>query len=343
MAGKGNNRPGGFKALIKAIRNARWLAVLLGIIILGLVFSNLSPAFLKFKNLQNISVQAAVTGVMAVGMTFVIMTAGIDISVGANLFLTLAMVAWVALNGPDPYGSFASYPLALFLGAFFGLGNGLIINYLGINPLVTTLATLTAYRGMAIHITEARIMTVPQEVRFLGVGKLGPVPIPIILALLVVVAGALVLHYTRFGRYVLAIGSSQQSARETGLPVRKVLIGVYAIAGATSGIGAMILLGRVGAVQSDLGIGIEFTVITAVVLGGTYLSGGRGSMIGSLMGAILLVMTNNGLNLIGASPFIYDIVRGGVLIGAVSLDRAATADLMSEWLPAFRRLVSSEN
>lgn len=336
------NGRGWSAALLRSLRSSRWLAVFVGIILLAIVFSSLSPAFLKSRNMQNIAVQAATTAIMAVGMTFVIMTAGIDISVGANLFLTVAVVAWTALHGPEPYGAYLSYPLAVVLGALLGLGNGLVINYLGVNPLVTTLATLTAYRGMAIHITQARIMTVPAEVRLLGIGSVGPIPVPIIVASIVVVVGALVLHYTRFGRYVLAIGSSHRSARESGLPVRRVLIGVYAIAGATAGLGAMILLGRVGAVQSDLGIGIEFTVITAVVLGGTNLAGGRGSMVGAAMGAILLVMINNGLNLIGASPFIYDIVRGSVLVAAVGLDRAASAGLVGRWVPAIRGLVSSK-
>ncbi|MEZ4518746.1 MAG: ABC transporter permease [Chloroflexota bacterium] len=318
---------------LSAIRGARWLAVLGGIIVLGFVFTMLSPAFLSLRNMQNIAVQAAVTGVMAVGMTYVIMTAGIDISVGSILYLTVTVVAWVALTFQSPLASYSTYFIAIGLGGLLGLINGLIINYVGINALVATLATYVAYRGMATHITEARILTVPAEVRILGIGSIGGFPMPVLVLLVVAAIGALVLHFTRFGRYVLAIGSSQRSAVETGLPVRKTLIAVYAIAGACAGIGAMILLGRVGAVQSDLGVGIEFTVITAVVLGGTYLSGGRGSIIGSVLGAIFLVMIDNGLNIIGASPFIYDIVRGAVLIGAVLIDRAATVEFFRKGFP----------
>lgn len=310
---------------------ARWLAVLGGILVLAFVFSQLSPAFLQFRNLQNIIVQAAVTGVMAIGMTFVIMTAGIDISVGGILFLTLVIGTQLSLQFNLEQAPYLIYVIAVLLGGFLGLINGLIINYIKINPLITTLATLSIYRGLAIHITQARIIIPPESARFLGVGRIGEIPVPLITALLVAIIGILILKYTRFGRYALAVGASKSSAVESGLPVKPVLIMVYAVAGLCAGLGGMILLGRVGAVQTDMGIGIEFTVITAVVLGGTLLSGGRASMLGSLLGAIFLVMIDNGLNMIRVSAFIYDIVRGGVLVGAVLIDRAASVELFRNW------------
>ncbi|MBC7225210.1 MAG: ABC transporter permease, partial [Anaerolineae bacterium] len=314
------------RSFFASIRNARWLAVLGGILLLGLAFSQLSPAFLQFRNLQNIIVQASVTGVMAIGMTFVIMTAGIDISVGGILYLTLVLATALSLR-MEASGETAGaivYIAAMVLGAILGLFNGLLINYVGINPLVVTLATLTVYRGLAIHINKAGITIPPESARFLGIGKVYGVPVPLIMAILVTAIGALVLSRTRFGRYALAIGASSTSAYESGLPMRAVLIAVYVIAGFCAGLAGLIMMGRVGAVQTDMGIGIEFTVITAVVLGGTLLSGGRASMLGSLLGAILLVMIDNGLNLIHASAFIYDIVRGAVLIGAVLIDRASS-------------------
>lgn len=150
---------------------------------------------------------------------------------------------------------------------------------------------------------------------------------PLIVIMIVMVIGMLILRFTRFGRFALAVGSSQRSAIESALPVKSVLLSCYTIAGLLAGLAGMILLGRVGAVQTDMGIGIEFTVITAVVLGGTLLSGGTASMLGSVLGAIFLVMIDNGLNLIHASAFIYDIVRGAVLVGAVLIDRASTQEL----------------
>lgn len=305
------------------LKNARWLAVLGGILVFGFIFSQLSPAFLGLRNLQNIIVQAAVTGVMAIGMTFVIMTAGIDISVGGTLYLTIVLVTEISLKSSIASTPYVIYLLALVLGASLGLINGLLTNYIGINPLVTTLATLSVYRGLAIHINQARITIPPKTARFLGIGKIAGVPVPLIAVIVVTIIGAIVLRYTRFGRYALAIGSSKRSAVESRLPLKKVTLAVYTIVGLCSGLGGLIMLGRIGAVQTDMGIGIEFTVITAVVLGGTLLSGGYASMLGSLMGAILLVMIDNGLNLIHASAFIYDIVRGSVLIGAVFIDRVA--------------------
>ena len=319
------------QAALAALRNARWLPVLGGIVLLALVFSQLSPAFLKFRNLQNIAAQASVTGIMAAGMTFVIMTAGIDISVGATIYLSLVLANEIALKSMTPFVVYLVYPLSVVLGAFLGLVNGLLRDLLRINPLVTTLATYIIYRGMATHITRAKDIHPPGSARFFGIGDLGGVPMPIVIVLVVALVSALVLRYTRFGRYVLAIGASPASAYQSGLPVRRVLVAVYVIAGACAGLGGLVLLGRVGAVQNDMGIGIEFTVITAVVLGGTQLSGGRGSVVGSLLGAVLLIMINNGLNIVRASPYIYDILRGSVLVGAVFLDRLSAVQRAGAW------------
>lgn len=331
-------RPHSVASTLSGLRSARWLPVLAGIILLGLVFSQLSPAFLKFRNLQNIGAQASVTGIMACGMTYVIMTAGIDISVGAIVYLSLVLANEIVMKSATPVVVYMVYPLSLVLGSLLGLINGLLKDTLRINPLVTTLATYIIYRGIATHITKARDIHPPEGARFLGIGKLAGVPMPILILLAVAVICALVIRQTRFGRYVLAVGASQDSAHQSGLPVRAVLIAVYVIAGATAGLGGLVLLGRVGAVQNDMGIGIEFTVITAVVLGGTQLSGGRGSIVGSLFGAILLVMINNGLNLIHASPYIYDIVRGGVLVGAVFIDRLSAVQRAGSWSPLRLRL-----
>lgn len=313
---------------ISRLKSARWLAVLGGILVFGFVFSQLSPAFLSLRNLQNIVVQAAVTGVMAIGMTLVIMTAGIDISVGGILYLTIVLTTEISLKSSATSAPYLIYLLALILGATLGLINGLLTNYLRINPLITTLATLSVYRGLAIHINQARITIPPESARFLGIGKIAGIPVPLLTVILMTIIGTIVLRYTRFGRYALAIGSSKRSAMESKLPVKNVTLTVYTIAGVCAGIGGLIMLGRIGAVQTDMGIGIEFTVITAVVLGGTLLSGGYASMLGSLMGAILLVMIDNGLNLIHASAFIYDIVRGSVLVGAVVIDRVAMQRLL---------------
>ena len=320
--------------MLKNLRKARWIAVLVGILVLGFIFAQLNPSFLNIKNLQNILVQAAVTGVMAIGMTFVIMTAGIDISVGGILYLTLVLATEFSLKTQIGQSVPVSiYLVAVVVGTLLGFINGLVINYIGINPLITTLATLSIYRGLAIHINQARI-TIPNQVaRFLGIGSLQGIPMPLIILVIILILGMFLLRYTRFGRYALAVGSSERSAVESGLPVKSVLLGCYALVGFLAGLAGMILLGRVGAVQTDIGIGIEFTVITAVVLGGTLLSGGSASILGSVMGAVFLVMIDNGLNLINASAYVYDIVRGSVLVGAVLIDRASSLKGLGKLLP----------
>jgi ribose transport system permease protein len=320
-------------AMRATLRGARWLTVLAGVLLLGLVFSRLSPAFLEFQNLKNIAVQSSVTGVMAVGMTFVIMTAGIDISVGAILYLTAALVGELAASHASGASAILAYVVGIALGTALGLMNGLVTTSLRINPLVTTLATLNIYRGLALHINQANITLVPDSARYFGIGTLASVPVPVLTMLAVGTICALILRFTRFGRYVLAIGVSERSARETHLPVNKVQVAVYGIAGACAGLGGLILLGRVGAVQSDMGIGIEFTVITAAVLGGTSLAGGRGSIVGTLLGAILLVMIDNGLNLMNASPYVYDIVRGGVLVSAILIQGLPIGRQLRVWPP----------
>lgn len=319
------------RSLMLRFRNSRWLAVMGGILLLGFLFSQLSPVFLQLRNLQNIVVQSAVTGVMAIGMTFVLMTAGIDISVGGILYLTIVLITEMSLKGLGAFMPYLIYLVALAIGAFLGLINGLLTNYMRINPLITTLATLSVYRGLALHINQGRHTVAPASLRFLGIGKIAGIPVPFIMAILVMLIGSFILHYTRFGRCGLAIGNSKHSAYDSGLPVRRVLITVYVIAGFCSGLAGLIMLGRVGTVQPNMGIGVEFTVITAVVMGGTLLSGGRASILGSLMGAVLLVMIDNGLNLIQASAFIYDIVKGSVLVGAVLVDRATTLGLFKKW------------
>jgi ribose transport system permease protein len=319
-----------FRSIFDRMRRVRWVAVLVGVFLLGAGFSFLSPAFLTARNLGNIAIQSAITGVMAVGMTFVIMTAGIDISVGAIAYLTSALGAALVIQYQSPI---IMYLIGIFLGILLGLINGLIINFLRINPLVTTLATLYIYRGLGIHANQAGITIVHQGARFFGIGSIAGVPMPLILPILIGIIGALILNYTRFGRYVLAIGNSQDAAHDSGLPVRQVLIAVYVVAGLCAGLGGLILAGRVGAVSSDQGVNIEFTVITASVLGGTNLYGGRGSILGSLIGAVLLVMIDDGLNLISASPYIYDTVRGAVLVGAVMIDRASTLRLFTTGFP----------
>lgn len=296
----------------------KWFPVAAATIVLCALLSIASPAFLSLSNFQSILMQSSVTVIMAVGMCFIIMSGGIDISMGAILFFTSALFAKL-LAETEAY--FLCISAAMLCATSLGALNGVLVNKFRISPLITTLATYSIYRGMAIHLTDAQNIPVPREMGFFGNGNVLGIPVPILLLVFVFLVGAYTLNKTRFGLYLRAIGNSTRSASESGLPVKWVTVVVYAIGGFVTGIAALILIARVGGLQSGIGIGIEFTVIAAVILGGTKLSGGSGSIVGSVIGAIFLILIDNGLNLLNASPYIYDIVRGLVLLTAVLIDR----------------------
>ncbi|MFI3174821.1 MAG: ABC transporter permease [Bacillota bacterium] len=297
-----------------------WVSVAIATVLLAVVLSFMSPAFLQISNFKNIIVQSSITGIMAVGMSFIIMTAGIDISVGAILFFTGSLFAQMLQAG---IGAVPAMLLTLLAATALGALNGILIVKMKMTPFITTLATYNVYRGAALHITKAGNIPVAKEVRFLGTGEIAGIPVPILLFIVIVLIGAYLLKYTKFGTYAKALGNSEKSATETGLPVGKVTIAVYMLGGLTAGLSGLILISRIGGLQSGMGIGMEFSVIAAVVLGGTKLSGGEGSMLGSVLGAIFLVLIENGLNLIQASSFIYDVVKGVVLLIAVFVDRVS--------------------
>lgn len=303
--------------------------VLVAGVALFVLFAFLSDRFATVSNLRNIAIQASATTIVAVGMTYVITTAGIDLSVGATVFLTAALATAGLEQGLSP-GSVML--LAPFAGALLGLFNGLAVGRLGINPLIVTLAALSLFRGLGGHITRLENIPLPGGVRTMGTSDVAGVPTPVLVAAVVVLIGHLAFRRTVFGRYVQAVGANRAAAEEAGLPVRRVLVGVYALTGLAAGIAALIIVGRLGAVQPTVGNGFELTVITAVVLGGTSLAGGRGSVLGTVLGALILITVENGLILIAASPYVFDIVRACVLILAVAAEaiqrREAAATLL---------------
>ncbi len=309
------------QALTHWMNRQKWLAIFVATCCLTLILTVVSPVFLTLSNMQSVLVQSSVTAIMAIGMTYIILTAGIDISVGAILFFTSALFAQTMLET----GSYVlSFALAMLCATVLGALNGVLIVKFRISPLITTLATYSMYRGAAIHLTGAQNIPVPREMGYLGNGRLFGLPVPILILIVVFLFGLYLLTYTRFGVYVRALGNSERSATETGLPIQKVTVAAYAITGFLTGIAALVLLARVGGLQSGIGIGIEFTVIAAVILGGTKLTGGSGTIVGSVFGAVFLVLIDNGLNLLNASPYIYDIVRGSVLVAAVVVDRVSS-------------------
>lgn len=282
-----------------------------GLIVL---FALLQPNFFTGANLVNILIQASVLLIASTGATYVIITAGIDLSVGALMFLSCAFVA-ATLGAGVP--AVAAVLLAPLLAMVLGALNGMVIARFAVPAMLVTLATMQIFRGIGGHLTEQRSIVIAPEARFLGQGDWLGIPRPVVVALIVVAIGAYVLRRTRFGKQVQALGSNPSAAANAGLRIASLLVAVYAIAGFTAGLASMVQLGRLGAVQPTLDLGFELTVITAVVLGGTALTGGVGGIVGTAIGALILVLVENGLVLAGASPYIFDIVRGAVLLAAV--------------------------
>lgn len=293
--------------------------VLVGFVLVAAAIASQKPEFLDRDNLVNVVRQTSIPGIMAVGMTFVILTGGIDLSVGSTL--ALAGVCCATLER-------AGWPLpvvvlgALGTGALVGLANGLVITRGRVAPFVVTLGTMSIVRGWAHISTDAQpISRFGEAFRWIGTGSLAGVPVPIVLFLGAVLAAAVVLGRTRLGRYTYAIGGNVQAARLSGVNVAWHTTMAYVICGLTAGASALVLTSRLNAAESKAGLGDELDVIASVVIGGTSLSGGRGSVWGTLLGALLIGMINNGMNLMKISAHWQLVVKGAIIVAAVLVDR----------------------
>jgi ribose/xylose/arabinose/galactoside ABC-type transport system permease subunit len=300
-----------YRRLRAAARIEPLLPVLL---VLLLALSVSYHGFATVANFRNIAVQASPLIVAAVGMTYVIMTAGIDLSVGSMLFLAAAIESSQAIVGRPTAVVFAAICAT---GVLMGLLNGLAVALTRVPALIVTLATMQVFRGAGGHITGQQNIDLPAKLRGIGTGSLLGVPTPVLIAAAVALGGGFLFSRTTFGRYVQAVGSNFDAAVDAGLPVRRVIVGAYALAGLLAAVASLTQTARLGAVQPSIGQGYELTVITAVVLGGTSLFGGRGSIGGTVLGALILTTVETGLVFSGASPYVFDIVRGGVLLAAV--------------------------
>lgn len=305
-------------AVWSRLRNFNWTPIVLLAVVVA-VTSLLSPEFFQFQNLINVGRQSAIIGVIAVGMTFVILTAGIDLSVGSTLALTAVSSAMMIQAGiPIPLAML----LTLLIGAMVGVANGIGVAMLGLQPFIMTLATLATIRGLALRIAEGNPIAFQTDswiFNFFGIGEIGPVPGPLIIFIVVAAVGWFVLRYLPFGRYVYAIGGSKEAARLSGVRTKRVLIGVYVISGVCAAIAGLMTASRLSVGEPIAGNLAELDAIAAVVIGGTNLLGGIGGMGGTIIGAFLLGILSNVLNLIGVSPFDQQIVKGIVIIAAVLL------------------------
>ena len=289
------------------------------LLLLWLVLSQLSPYFFTVSNLFEITVQAAVIALIAVGQTFVILAKGIDLSVGAILAAAAVTSTMVMDAG---YGLPAGVIAGLLCGAFFGAANGIAVGVLRIPPFVATLGMMGIARGYALIITEGiPIFRVAEGFEVLGQGRVwGVVPVPTIATLGLYAIGLFVLLRTRLGRYTFAIGSNQQATKVSGINVPLYLILIYGLSGITAAIAGLTEASRIGSGQPAGGVGYELDSIAAVVIGGTSLFGGQGSLIASLIGALIIATLRNGLNVLGVYAFWQLVAIGAILIAAVYID-----------------------
>lgn len=292
--------------------------VFLIFIVMCILASFLTDAFFTVTNLFNVARQVSITAIIAAGMTLVILIAGIDLSVGSILAFSGATVAGMLT-------AHIALPLAIILallvGVLFGLTNGLIVTKFGVPAFIVTLALMTIGRGMTLVYTKGYPLVVSNSsFRTIGGGKILGVPLPIVIMLVIYALMYWVLHYTTFGRYVYAIGGNEEASRLSGIRVDQVKIAVYGISGLLSSLSALIYTSRLMSAQPTAGMGVELDAIAAVIIGGTSLSGGKGGIIGTLIGALIMGVLDNVLNLTNVSPFYQSIAKGLVILVAVILD-----------------------
>lgn len=296
--------------------NKATLAMLAVTVAVAAFFSFATASFLTVTNMANLATQIAPVLIIAVAMTFVITTGQIDLSVGATVAFVAAMSAELIQAGVDSVIVFLAAPL---MGAAWGLINGWLAAYQGIPPFIVTLATMSIIRGVALYRTEGYSVPIPADTAFarLGTASWLGFSASAWIALIVVIVGAVALNWTRFGRYVTGIGSNVESVRRAGVNTRSILMLTLVLTGLAAGIAGLLIASRLGSGSANSAYAFELTVITAVVLGGTNLFGGRGTVIGTVIGAALTGIIANGLTLMGVSPFLTPIITGIVLLAAI--------------------------
>jgi ribose/xylose/arabinose/galactoside ABC-type transport system permease subunit len=300
------------------VNRARQFGTLIGLVALCSVLWILTPYFLTVSNLLNVAEQTSINAIVAVGMTFVILSGGIDLSVGSIVALS-GVVLGVALRDGQPLA--LALALTLVIGAVCGEVNGLLVSHGGLPPFIVTLGTMSIARGAALLVTEGRpISGFAASFRVLASGRVGFVAAPVLITAAVYGVAHFALTRTTFGRYVYAIGGNEEATRLSGVAVRFHKAMIYVVSGVMSAVAAVILTARLNSAQPIAGMNYELDAIAATVIGGTSLMGGEGTLAGTLVGALIMGVLRNGLNLLGVSSFLQQIVIGGVIVVAVLLD-----------------------
>lgn len=325
MSSKTINHPNSPENKKKPLISKEWLIEqksLIALIFLIVVVSFLNPNFFTVDNILNILRQTSVSAIIAVGMTLVILTAGIDLSVGSVLALCGAFAAsLIAMEVPV----IVAVPTALLAGAVLGGISGLIIAKGKVQAFIATLVTMTLLRGVTMVYTDGRPIStgftdVADNFAWFGTGYALGIPVPVWIMVIVFAGAWYLLNHTRFGRYIYALGGNESATRLSGINVDKVKMGVYAICGALAALAGIIVTSRLSSAQPTAGMGYELDAIAAVVVGGTSLMGGRGRIIGTLIGALIIGFLNNALNLLDVSSYYQMIAKAVVILLAVMVD-----------------------
>ncbi|WP_245418499.1 ABC transporter permease [Cohaesibacter intestini] len=293
---------------------------LAGLIVVSIMMGIASENFFSISNIFNVLRQVSIIGILAVGMTFVILTGGIDLSVGAVMALSGTICAGLIVHGDMSGGIGLLGGTAVGIG--FGLINGAMVAWGRMPAIIVTLATMGIARGLGlIYSGGYPISGLPSWISWFGIGRIGDIPVPVILMVVIYFCAWVLLQRTPFGRHVYSIGGNETAARLSGVKTQWIKLAIYTISGFTSSLAAIVLTGRLMSGQPNAGVGFELDAIAAVVLGGTSIAGGRGLILGTLIGAILLGILNNGLNLMGINPYLQDVIKGCIILLAIYIGR----------------------
>ncbi len=305
------------KLSIKSMSNT--IVVLAALVVLCIALSLASPYFATKNNLINIVLQAAINATLACGMTFVILTGGIDLSVG-SIVAFAGILLGVMLKAEIPLA--VALLGCVLIGGICGLVNGLLVTRINLPPFISTLGMMSIARGGALYIADGRAISgFSGKLNYIGSGTILGIPVMILIMALTFLIGLFVLKFTRAGRYIYAIGGNVEATRLSGINTNRYTTLVYVICGLTAGLAAVLLTSRLDSAQPVAGEGYELDAIAATVIGGTSLSGGEGKLSGTIIGALIIAVLNNGLNLLNVSSYIQQIVIGLVIILAVTFDR----------------------
>ena len=318
---------------VDALSVAGRYGALIFLIVLCVVFAVLEPAFLTTRNIFNVIRQVSIYGMLAIGMTFVILTGGIDLSIGSVLALAGLVCAAVekgsrGLLGAGAgeahgFGLPAAVAAAIAVGLIAGTSQGLAVSRMKVPPFIVTLGGMSVFRGLALVFSGGQpISAFRAPYKFWGQGMIGPVPVPVILFLVFAIIAYIVLRYTRYGRHIYAVGGNQEAARLSGLNVGALILSVYMIMGFFAGLSGFVLSSRLNSAEQVAGVGYELQVIAGVVIGGTSLTmGGEGGIFGTVVGILLMGVLSNGLTLMNVSPYYQQIIVGLIIVFAVYFDQ----------------------